>query len=236
MGSTLIDIRPEGTPAPAAVAPAAPVSFQAPVAPAVEFSRQAGIPATEKVQTTPAVRKMAREHKIDLHQVRGTGPKGRIVKEDVMAFLAGKQAPVVAAPAQPKSTAVSSPSTVSTAAAGKVDKGDQRVPIRGIQRLMVKSMTESLQVRTPTPSLTANLLLVCNNNPNLHLSVCADPPPDLLRGADLRPPEAAAREPEEGPGQARHQAVLHASGHQGRLSGRLHLFHCNLMLYLIDSW
>ena len=35
------------------------------------------------IQATPAVRKVAKENNIDLRSVRGTGPKGRILKDDV---------------------------------------------------------------------------------------------------------------------------------------------------------
>jgi 2-oxoisovalerate dehydrogenase E2 component (dihydrolipoyl transacylase) len=60
--------------------------------PAVEaHSRQAGITAPGKFLTAPAVRKIAKEHKLDLALVRASGPKGRIVKEDLLAFIAGKQ-------------------------------------------------------------------------------------------------------------------------------------------------
>lgn len=52
-------------------------------------------PATEKVSTTPgtevyagpAVRKLAREFSIDLKAVSGSGPKGRIVKEDLQSYV-----------------------------------------------------------------------------------------------------------------------------------------------------
>jgi e3 binding domain len=37
-----------------------------------------------RIQTTPAVRKIAKENNISLSNVIGTGPKGRILKEDVL--------------------------------------------------------------------------------------------------------------------------------------------------------
>lgn len=48
---------------------------------------------------SPLVRKIAREHNIDLSRIRGTGAGGRITKQDVEAYLAQPQAAPVSAPA-----------------------------------------------------------------------------------------------------------------------------------------
>lgn len=62
------------------------------------------VPAAEKppektFHATPSVRAFAREQGVDLGRVSGTGPHGRIQREDVQAFLeAGKKEPVAAAP------------------------------------------------------------------------------------------------------------------------------------------
>jgi pyruvate dehydrogenase E2 component (dihydrolipoamide acetyltransferase) len=53
----------------------------------------------ERVLASPLARKIAAEHSIDLRQVRGTGPKGRIVERDVQAYLESRQATVAPAPA-----------------------------------------------------------------------------------------------------------------------------------------
>src|SRR5215469_13349364 len=53
----------------------------------------------EDVRSSPLVRKIAREHNVDLSQVSGTGLGGRITKQDIMAFLERSQAPAVAQPA-----------------------------------------------------------------------------------------------------------------------------------------
>ena len=41
----------------------------------------------ERIKSSPVARKLAEEHGVDLMQVRGTGPEGRITKEDVEAYL-----------------------------------------------------------------------------------------------------------------------------------------------------
>ncbi|MBI09316.1 MAG: dihydrolipoyllysine-residue succinyltransferase [Rhodospirillaceae bacterium] len=51
---------------------------------------------------SPAVRKLIEQHSLDPNQMTGTGPKGRLVKADVLAYLEGKPAtfakPAVSAP------------------------------------------------------------------------------------------------------------------------------------------
>jgi 2-oxoglutarate dehydrogenase E2 component (dihydrolipoamide succinyltransferase) len=47
---------------------------------------------------SPLVRRMAREHSIDLSRVRGTGAGGRITKQDVENYLAQQREPAPAAP------------------------------------------------------------------------------------------------------------------------------------------
>ncbi|HET9833200.1 MAG TPA: dihydrolipoamide acetyltransferase family protein [Vicinamibacterales bacterium] len=48
--------------------------------------------ATEQItreRTSPLVRQLAKEHNVDIAQVRGTGIGGRVTKDDVLAFIAG---------------------------------------------------------------------------------------------------------------------------------------------------
>jgi pyruvate dehydrogenase E2 component (dihydrolipoamide acetyltransferase) len=53
------------------------------------------------VYASPAVRRVARELGVDLHQVTGSGRKGRITKDDVHAFAEGGAAPAGAPAAAP---------------------------------------------------------------------------------------------------------------------------------------
>ena len=77
-----------------------------------------------KVLTTPAVRKMAREHDLDLGTITGSGKQGRVLKEDVLDFLSadpelGQLAPL--------STGI-----------------DRVEPIRGVRKLMAERMATSV--------------------------------------------------------------------------------------------
>ena len=89
-----------GTPAPAATASA----VSAPAAKAAESAVSAS--AVDEVAfglayAGPGVRKFARESGVDLGRVKGTGDKGRILREDVASFAKG--APAAAKPAAPAS-------------------------------------------------------------------------------------------------------------------------------------
>jgi 2-oxoglutarate dehydrogenase E2 component (dihydrolipoamide succinyltransferase) len=91
--------QPAAPPAPAAAAP--PAAVAPPPAPVAEAAAPNSEPAGP---ISPLVRKMAREHNIDLGEVKGTGAGGRITKQDVEAFLA-QSAPAPAAPAAPPAPA-----------------------------------------------------------------------------------------------------------------------------------
>jgi pyruvate dehydrogenase E2 component (dihydrolipoamide acetyltransferase) len=58
-------------------------------APAAAPSRPAG----ERIHSSPLVRRMAKEHGIDLATIPGTGAGGRISKQDIEAYLAGGAQP-----------------------------------------------------------------------------------------------------------------------------------------------
>jgi len=84
-----------------AAAPAAPAQPQAaPVVAAKPSAAVAEAPVSNaKVHAGPAVRLLAREFGVPLAEVTGTGPKGRIVKEDVQAYVKAQLQQTKAAPA-----------------------------------------------------------------------------------------------------------------------------------------
>src|SRR6185437_11514451 len=77
-----------------AEAEAAPAPAQADAQPAQAPPAAGG--GGGPVYASPAVRRIARELGVDLHQVAGSGRKGRITKEDVRAFV--DRGPAAAAP------------------------------------------------------------------------------------------------------------------------------------------
>jgi pyruvate dehydrogenase E2 component (dihydrolipoamide acetyltransferase) len=118
-----------GAPAAKAAAPApsaasAPAQATAPSA----SGRREGAPVT------PAARKLAQEHNVDLSRVTGTGPGGRVTREDVeKAISEAAKAPAPAPVAAPAAT----PATAAPAAAS--------TPLRGMRKVIAERMHKSLQ-------------------------------------------------------------------------------------------
>jgi pyruvate dehydrogenase E2 component (dihydrolipoamide acetyltransferase) len=93
---------PAPAPAPAAQAPPAPAPAPAaPPAPAPAAPAGA-IADVTGAHASPSVRRLARELGLDLNSIKGSGEKGRIVKEDLLAAVRG---PAPAAPAAAAATA-----------------------------------------------------------------------------------------------------------------------------------
>jgi 2-oxoglutarate dehydrogenase E2 component (dihydrolipoamide succinyltransferase) len=94
-GAVVAASAPAAAPAPkaAAAAAAAPVAPPAPPKKDGPFPMR---PAGEKIRSSPLVRRIAREHNIDLAQVTGTGAGGRISKQDILAAVSAGGAPKAA--------------------------------------------------------------------------------------------------------------------------------------------
>jgi pyruvate dehydrogenase E2 component (dihydrolipoamide acetyltransferase) len=88
---------PKSAPAPAAApAAAAPAPPPAPAVPAAPAAAPVDAESFRTSHASPSVRKFARELGVDLARVKASGPKGRILQEDVQSFV--KQAMSGAAP------------------------------------------------------------------------------------------------------------------------------------------
>ena len=114
---------PEATPEPVkAASKPAPAPTPAP-APATPVPKQASTGASGKPLASPAVRQRARQAGIDLHNVSGSGPAGRITHADIDAQIAGASAP----------TPVASPSPAAVPR-GVKRTSTEEVPVIGLRR------------------------------------------------------------------------------------------------------
>jgi len=109
-----------------------------------------------KVLATPAVRRIASENNVVLSEVAGSGRDGRVLKEDILNYVAAQSQPTSSAPAAPARTvATPPPARVATppvrAAAPPpppvVSPGKDRTePLKGMVKAMSKSMAEALKI------------------------------------------------------------------------------------------
>jgi len=84
LAAAIANVQPPSNPMPEVLGPIPPRDKPAPVAARAEFT--AGKPA----HASPSIRRFARELGVDLGRVKGSGPRGRILKEDVQAWVKGE--------------------------------------------------------------------------------------------------------------------------------------------------
>jgi pyruvate dehydrogenase E2 component (dihydrolipoamide acetyltransferase) len=131
----------QAAPAPSAPAPPAPAAQKAaPAAPPAPASTPAVASKEDDesdVRSSPLVRKLAREHNIDLAQVSGTGTGGRVTKQDVLDFVEHRSSAPAAAPAAP------APSTPRPAAPAPAAIPGDLVPMSNMRKIIAQRMIES---------------------------------------------------------------------------------------------
>jgi pyruvate dehydrogenase E2 component (dihydrolipoamide acetyltransferase) len=118
---------------PAAAAQPSPATPAQPGAPAraavpAPQSQPAPIVSDEQQRSSPLVRRIAREHNIDLCHIRGSGSAGRINKDDILGYLA--EGPKASAPT-PKVSSASAPLK------------DELVPMSRMRSIIAERMLES---------------------------------------------------------------------------------------------
>jgi pyruvate dehydrogenase E2 component (dihydrolipoamide acetyltransferase) len=95
---------------------------------------------TGKVRATPVARRMAERLGVDLNQIPGRGPNGRIHKADVLAY----QKPQAASGALPASGSVVVPMQVSQSAIPLPDaRRKQVIPVSGVRKIISERMAQS---------------------------------------------------------------------------------------------
>ncbi|MFB9885705.1 dihydrolipoyllysine-residue acetyltransferase [Balneatrix alpica] len=117
---------------PAATSPNQPQASHHPVA----ANAQPSLARPGKALASPAVRRLAREHNLDLSQIPGSGKDGRVLKEDILQWQQGQQ--------QSKSCPAKAPSPALSAVSNSNTAGDRVEPIRGIRAAMARQMVDSV--------------------------------------------------------------------------------------------
>ncbi|MBE9184945.1 2-oxo acid dehydrogenase subunit E2 [Microcoleus sp. LEGE 07076] len=148
----IAEAQKQGAGATSASAPAtsasAPVAATASPGLQQNVSRQNG-----RSVVSPRARKLAKEFKVDLNSIKGSGPNGRIVAEDVEA-AAGKAQPaqvqqqvtVPAAAAPAAAPVAAAAAKFAPAPAPAVALSGQKVPMNALQNAVVRNMEASLSV------------------------------------------------------------------------------------------
>jgi pyruvate dehydrogenase E2 component (dihydrolipoamide acetyltransferase) len=120
-----------------AVPPAASVERQAssqespePRAPSPEPGAQLPRQSGERIKTSPVAKKLAQEHGIDIGTLTGTGPEGRIVREDVERAIAEKGREPRAAHGEPR-------------AESREVKTPESIPLSGMRKAIFDRMGQS---------------------------------------------------------------------------------------------
>ena len=123
---------------PATPPASAPVSSPqgAPV-PQTESAPQPAATSDEKtgpIKASPLAKKIARDNKVDLARLEGTGPGGRIVRKDIEAALAS---------GQPSAVSGQKPATTSVPSFMPVSREDETVQLTKLRQAIARRMTES---------------------------------------------------------------------------------------------
>jgi len=94
---------------------------------------------TERVATSPAVRRRAHEAGIDLRQVAGSGPNGRIVPKDLEAYVAQRAPPPTPLRSAPKAV----PAARAAEARGASAAATEEIKVIGLRRVIAQRMSEA---------------------------------------------------------------------------------------------
>ncbi len=90
-----------------------------------------------RIATSPAIRRRAHEAGIDLQQVTGSGPNGRIVPKDLEAFVARR--PGAPTPLRAPARSVEAPRAARSPARGATEE----IKVIGLRRLIAQRMSEA---------------------------------------------------------------------------------------------
>uniref|UniRef100_A0A8C1ET01 Acetyltransferase component of pyruvate dehydrogenase complex n=1 Tax=Cyprinus carpio carpio TaxID=630221 RepID=A0A8C1ET01_CYPCA len=133
------------SPPPAPTPVAAPAPAPAPAAPTAAPATAPAAPRKGRVFASPLAKKLAAEKGIDIAQVTGTGPDGRVTRKDIDSFVPLKPTPVTAAPA-PAAPTAPTPSPPAAPAFAAIPTGTfTDIPISNIRRVIAQRLMQSKQ-------------------------------------------------------------------------------------------
>jgi len=133
-------IRAEGKTDEQALPPDQPMPRPAAFSMPVQLGKVAGTEYREAVPAAPSTRRLAREIGVDIYEVKGTGPGGRISEDDVKAHAkAALISAATAAQAPPRAGRFIEPKLPDFAKWGKIE----RVSMRGVRRKTAEHLAES---------------------------------------------------------------------------------------------
>ena len=142
--TSVVTPAPAPIPAPAPVASPAPAPVVSPAPAPVAAPAPAHVAQSNKL-LSPVVRRLVNDHGINIDALQGTGPGGRITREDVLDYidrngLAVQPAPVAAPAPAPTPASAATPRSAST-----LGDREQVVPLSKIRRLTGSHMVMSLE-------------------------------------------------------------------------------------------
>jgi pyruvate dehydrogenase E2 component (dihydrolipoamide acetyltransferase) len=131
---------PQPSPASAPDATAQEPPAASPAPPPETSSAAPGTSAGERVVASPLARRIAQTSGVDLHGIRGTGPNGRIVAEDVEAHVQGHGSRLAPRALTPPSPAAGAPAPVPTGDVWQAGKA-----LSQMRKVIARRLTESKQ-------------------------------------------------------------------------------------------
>ncbi len=99
----------------------------------------------EPARLSPAVRRLAREHNVDLSQVAGTGMGGRITRQDVETHLSQRSDAAAAPAGSPPAAAAAAPQPAPPPSEpGPGGEDEERIPLTPVRRMIAEAMVRSV--------------------------------------------------------------------------------------------
>ena len=132
-------MKAEGKTEEQALPPDPPPTAQPEFSMPAQLGKVAGTEHREPVPAAPHVRRLARELGVDIHDVKGTGPGGRISEDDVKAFSKNLLLSAAAAMQKPGGAHFTAPALPDFSRWGTVE----RVSIRGVRRKTAEHLWEA---------------------------------------------------------------------------------------------